>query len=142
MLYASSISEHLQSFKQPHEHCIAFMSRPVRPPILPSELDRAGPVLLRAELAEVVTLDKPSEAFELAPETFSFALEADEDTAFAASEVVEACRTGVLRRARREGHDASRTVVADMLYTVTCVVTGRATAATASECTYERNVRR
>lgn len=91
------------------------MSLPVRPPTLPNELERAGPALLKAELAEAVTLDKPSEAFEVALTVLSFAFTAVEEAALAASDVVEAGRTGVLRKASREGRSAARALAADIV---------------------------
>ena len=58
-------------------HWTAAISLPVRPPTLLSELESAGPALLNAELAEDVTLVRPSDAFEVAFEALSLALAAD-----------------------------------------------------------------
>ena len=75
----------------------------------------AGPTLLIADPAEDVTFVRPSEALEVAPETLSLAFEAVDEAALAASEVVEACRTGAFRRTKRDCRSTARAAAADML---------------------------
>ena len=95
-------------------HCTNEISLPVRPPTLLIELEIAGPALAIAELAEDETFVSPSEAFDDALPAVSVAFAADCEAALAASEVVEACRTGVWRRIRREGRSTARAVAADI----------------------------
>lgn len=72
-------------------HSMKLTSLPVRPPtrfnILPAL--RATPV--NAGPAELVTLDKPSDALDVADDAASAALEAPVAAAFAACDVVEFC---------------------------------------------------
>jgi hypothetical protein len=78
------------------------MTRPVRPPTLSNAFVavEAAPEII--DPPELVTRDRPSDAFDTAPEAVSFALEAVSlatSLAFAAdSAVVEACLTFCCRR--------------------------------------------
>ena len=98
-------------------HLIVASTRPPRPSILPSEFDKAGPALLIIELAEDVTFDNPSEALDVAPAAFSFALTAVEEAALATSDVVEAPRTGVLVKGTRKDRNAGRAAIGVILET-------------------------
>ncbi len=71
---------------------------PVRPPILPSVLLIRCAAPLKAGPPEEVTLERPSEAFEVTSEAFSF----DFAAVFFAASVVEACRLMVWRVTKRE----------------------------------------
>jgi hypothetical protein len=76
-------------------HSTKEISRPVRPPTRPRALRAADPAPESAEPAELVTLLRPSEAFDTVEEAVSFALEA-------VSAAVEACRNCCCRRRNRD----------------------------------------
>lgn len=95
-------------------HLPKAMSLPVRPPTLlriPFTLCAAP---FKAGPAEEVTLERPSEAFEVTFEAASFDLVAVFEAACAASEVVEACRKGFDRATKRECRSIRRNVGVDM----------------------------
>lgn len=88
------------------------MARPVRPPTLFNAFVALEAAPETIEPPELVTLDRPSDAFDMAPEAVSFALEAASPAvslAFvAASAVVEACLTFCRRRRYRDCRSNAR----------------------------------
>lgn len=95
---------------------------PTIPPALPCAEDAASlaaeAALLTDSLAEELTLVKPSDALDVACDTVSLALEAAEETALEASEVVEAFRTATRWKKRRAGRSAVRATEADIVLNV------------------------
>lgn len=71
--------------------------------------------MLTDELADEETLDKPSDAFDVAFEALSLAFEAVEEAVLAASDVVDALRTGTRPNVRRAGRNAARASVVGMV---------------------------
>ena len=88
-------------------HSTKEMSLPVRPPTFL----RAFPALLAAfeipDPAELVTFDRPSEAFEMLAEAVSFAFAA-------VSAAVEACRNCALKSCRDCRRTSLEAIVVDM----------------------------
>lgn len=72
----------------------------MRPPMDPRDFCRAGPALLRAEVVEVETLERPWEALEAVFCAASLACVAPWE---AASDAEEACRTAPRRSSSRDG---------------------------------------
>ena len=87
--------------EEPHAHCTPLISLPVRPPILPTAPDTAGPALLSTDPALAVTLVRPWLAFDVADAVPSLVFVAVDAAAFAASEVVDAFRKGGALRGQR-----------------------------------------
>lgn len=90
------------------------MSLPVRPPTLLRTPFTLCAAPLRAGPAEEVTLDRPSEAFEVRFEAASFDLVAVFEAACAASEVVEAWRKVFDRATKRVCRSIRRNAGVDM----------------------------
>jgi len=88
------------------------MTRPVRPVTLFIASDAREAALETTDDPELVTRDRPSEAFDTAPEAVSFALDAVFPAAslafVAVSAVVEACLTFCRRRRYRDCRSNAR----------------------------------
>lgn len=98
MLY-QYISQNPLLLKHAPIHSTNLMARPVRPPMRPNAEDAEVAAPEMAEPAELVTLDRPSDAFEACCCAESFALEATSD---AFSVVEEACLNCCRRRSVRD----------------------------------------
>ena len=87
-------------------HSTKEMTRPVRPPTLLSAFLALDPALDKTDPPELVTLDRPSDAFDVMLDVASLALEAVSEAVsfalFAVSAVVEACLTFCRRRRNRD----------------------------------------
>lgn len=100
------------------------MSLPVLPPTLPRAVRALDAALAMAGPAELVTLERPSEAFEIEAEADCFALAAVSLAFAAASLVVEACRNcprnscRLCRRATLEAAEADMTATAGEKLTI------------------------
>jgi hypothetical protein len=88
------------------------MARPVRPPMLFNAFVALEAAPETMDPPELVTRDRPSDAFDTAPEAVSFALEAVSPAAslafVAVSAVVEACLTFCRRRRYRDWRSNAR----------------------------------
>ena len=93
-----------------YSHSTKDINLPVLPPILLIVLLNPCPARLNPELADDVTLDNPCEACEVALLAVSFALEAVSEAAFAAFDVVDACRKAICRSIRCCGRRSRRRV--------------------------------
>ena len=84
-----------------YSHSTNDISLPVRPPILPTALLIPCEARLRPEPADVVTLERPCEAFVCTLEAVSFVFAAVFAAVSLAASVVEACRLVVWRAMKR-----------------------------------------
>ena len=95
-------------------HWTNDISLPARPVTFPAALLTPCAAPLSAGPADDVTLDKPSEAFEVTFDATSFDFVAVFEAACVASEVVEACRRAVRRMINRVCRSINPDVAADM----------------------------
>lgn len=95
-------------------HVPKAMSLPVRPPTLLKTTFTLCAAPLKAGPAEEVTLERPSEAFDVIFDAASFDLAAVFEAACAASEVVEVCRKVFDRATKRVCRSIRREAGVDM----------------------------
>ena len=106
MLAAISFEQHDRAVLILCSHSTKEMTRPVRPPTLLSAFLAVDPALDKADPPELVTLDRPSDAFDVIFEVASLAFEAVSAAVsfalLAVSAAVEACLTFCRRRRNRD----------------------------------------